>query len=332
MKKNEMKITLTRIASTLIVCLLLWVCISGLGFIVRPTDTDGAYSQVETFHSLPKNSIEVMIYGSSHAYRGVSTMKMYDEYGIGAYNYGWHWQKANTTNLFLKDSLEKQTPRVVLIEACLLSSVLKNTNITAEIYYTRYLHNNSAKMDYLKQCFGTDIERYLSFFMPLCAFHDNWNTLTSTSFTSLSVNPGLRRSMGFSMSNAVKEVEIPDYRRFVQKEYTRDAENEILDMIHTCHEKGIQVVFFTVPWEGEFAYGNAIRKLAKENDCAYLDLFESMEEIGIDGKTDFSDSGHLNTSGAEKVAVYLGKYIVENYDVTDMRTIENNLWTMAKQQ
>ena len=41
------------------------------------------------------------------------------------------------------------------------------------------------------------------------------------------------------------------------------------------------------------------------------DVFDKIDEAGIDERTDFSDEGHLNTAGAEKVAAYLEKYITE---------------------
>lgn len=43
------------------------------------------------------------------------------------------------------------------------------------------------------------------------------------------------------------------------------------------------------------------------------------------------NSDHLNTNGAEKISNFLGEYIVNNYNVTDMRNIENNIWEAAKQ-
>ena len=55
-------------------------------------------------------------------------------------------------------------------------------------------------------------------------------------------------------------------------------------------------------------------------------LFELMDEVGLDGATDFSDDGHLNTSGGTKVANYLGKYLVDHYDLTDVRMVEGNAW------
>lgn len=44
---------------------------------------------------------------------------------------------------------------------------------------------------------------------------------------------------------------------------------------------------------------------AEKNGCTYFNLFKCVDEVGIDEKTDFSDAGHLNTSGSIKVADYL---------------------------
>ncbi len=200
----------------------------------------------------------------------------------------------------------------------------------AQIYYSRYIHNEEAKKKYIQQCFGDDIERYISYYVPLCAFHDNWNTLSTQSFSKLSADNHLKKTMGFSPSDSVVEVEIPDYKTFTQYELDEVAINEMIDMVNNCHNKGIDVIFYTVPWQGEYVYGAAMKEFAKENNCMYIDFFELAEEVGLDGKTDFSDVDHLNTSGATKIADYLGKFVVDNYDVTDFRKVENNLWDKAK--
>ena len=33
------------------------------------------------------------------------------------------------------------------------------------------------------------------------------------------------------------------------------AINEMIDMVNNCHSKGIDVIFYTVPWQGEYVYG-----------------------------------------------------------------------------
>ena len=320
MKKKEKWIEI-------VVTVLLTICgLFTLGYIVRPTDTDGAYSQIETFHRLPDDSIEVMIYGSSHAFRGVDPMVMYEDYGIGAYNYSWHWQRINTTRLFIEDSLKTQKPKVMLVECYRSGEVLKDTDITAEIYYSRYIKNKEALKSYLDQCFNGKLERYVSFYCPLYAFHANWGNVTAESFKRLSIDPDLRNRMGFYFSEDVTEVKIPDYRKFEQKELEADAVKVLDDIVRMCKENDIDLIFFTVPYDEPYEYGEAMKTYAEKNGCVYLDYFEKMNEIGLDETTDFSDSGHLNRYGAAKVSDDLGRFIAEHYDVTDMRKISGNLW------
>lgn len=288
-----------------------------MGYLVRPTDTDGAYNQIETFHSLPENSLDVIVYGSSHAFRGNNTKEMYDKYGIKAYNYGWNWQKISTTKLFIQDSYLTQNPKVALIESFYASTVLKDTDITAEIYYCNYIHDKQAKKAYMKQCLGKNpsLERRLSYVMPLTIFHDNWISISKQSFEKLVSKPNseLVENRGFSASDQVTPVEIPDYTTVQQTELSEDALKELTDIVNICNKNNTSVIFYTAPWQGEYAYRDAMKKLADENNCVYLDLFEHVSEIGLNEKTDFSDTGHLNTSGATKVADYLGKYLVDNY-------------------
>ena len=54
--------------------------------------------------------------------------------------------------------------------------------------------------------------------------------------------------------------------------------------------------------------------------------------MGLDGETDFSDSGHLNRSGAQKTACFLGAWLKEHFDLTDFREVPGNLWEVALQK
>ncbi len=314
----------------IIVTLVLIALIVGwLGYVVRPLDAALAYAQIESFHSLPQNSVEVIVYGSSRAFRGFDPIRAYEQYGIGSYNYSWNWQKINTTRMFIKDSLAVQTPKAVLIEAFFADSVLSDENISPEIYYSRYIYDRKAKKEYLRQCFGTSPEKYLYYYIPLFAFHENWNSLSVNSFLPLQKDPKLRKDMGFSRSTVITKTVIPDPSSFRQKELCEEAIAVLEDIVSCCRAKGAEVVFFTVPCENSYAYGEALAQFAKANGCAYFDFYERAEEIGIDGETDFSDEGHLNSFGAEKVTDFLCEYLAERCDLTDMRSVEHNLWEAA---
>ena len=44
-------------------------------------------------------------------------------------------------------------------------------------------------------------------------------------------------------------------------------------------------------------------------------MYKIAAEVGIDENADYCDNEHLNKYGAYKVADYLGKYILENYNL-----------------
>ena len=310
-----------------ICCLLLIILgIHGLGHLVRPTDVDDEIKAIKTFHSLPENSVEVIAYGSSHAWKGLETMEMYREYGIGAYNYGCNWQRINTTSLFIHDSLRTQSPKVILIETLKIGELLEDTDIIGEVYYTREIPYSNEKKEYLEQCFEGNLGRYLSYYVPLFAFHENWSELKTESFMKNCATEDYLSTMGFDESNERVSVQLEDPATFEQKSISGRAKAVLDDIVKTCQEKDIEIIFYTVPYEGSYGSSAAVKEYAEENGCAYINFFEKIEDVGLDCNTDFQDRGHLNTSGARKIASYLGKFIVDNYDVTDVRSIEGNLW------
>ena len=51
----------------------------------------------------------------------------------------------------------------------------------------------------------------------------------------------------------------------------------------------------------------------KKNGLTYFEMNDYLDEIGIDGSTDFYDDGHLNTTGANKTTDFMEEYLMEHY-------------------
>ena len=327
-----MKKKLRMLADLLVLAVLMALGVLGLGGLLRPVDTDSPVNAIHTFHRMPENSLEVIGYGSSHMWLGLDPMELYREYGIGAYNYGCNWQALNTTLLFLKDSLRTQNPKVVVVDTFHVNEMKLDMDMDGEIYYTRAIPWFSEKLPYLRQCFGARPERYLSYALPLVSFHGNWENLTKESFRSpLKSGDNYYRTMGFSLTDAVVPVTVPEQNPEQQLPLYEGTWALLEELVEVCRERDIAVVFCTIPWQGQNQYSEAMTTFALEKDCPYLNLFDHIEEIGLDGETDFMDSGHLNTSGAQKIARYLGAYLRENYALTDFRESPGNLWDRAEQ-
>lgn len=297
--------------------------------LLEPGNTRECVAAVEAFHQLPENSIDVMIYGSSHAWRGVDSVEMYDKHGIGAYNYGANWQRLSTEALFFYDSLRTQSPKVAMIETFRLHDLVKDQNMDGEVYYTRKISDFPFKRQYLRTAFGDRLDRYVAYYFPISQLHSNWTSISHGSFINPYTPEDFIGTMGyFHMPSAdmVTPVELYDPMEATQLELREDV-IEILDgIVATCKEQGIELVFFNIPWRGGNQQRDAITRYAEENGCVYLDLFLHVDEMGFDPETDFMDIEHLNHSGALKVADYLGAYLREHYDLRDMREVPGNLW------
>lgn len=321
-----MKKTLKRILSCMITLGLIIFFLYEMSSVFQPNDIIDCQYRTAFFYSLPKDSVEVMIYGSSHAFRGVKPKVFYDNYGIGAFNFAWNWQKINTTRLFIEDSLEYQKPKVALIEAFNVGIVRQNSDPGAEIFTSKYLRNEKAKREYIKNSFGTNYKSYVAYYFPVLILHENWSSLKKENFGFIEIGEGYKKAMGFSHDENVYTIRLYDSSQFEQLELSDLAISELDKIVALCKKNNIEIVFFTNPYRGEYNYRDAMTKYAQENGCYYLDFFELYDEVGFDGKKDFSDPGHLNVYGAEKVSDYLGAYLKENFELTDFREIENNIW------
>ena len=82
----------------------------------------------------------------------------------------------------LRIRLEHRNLKCFLIETYIVGEVLTNTDMNGEIFYTREISHFDGKQRYLKQVFGDETYRYFSYYIPLVAFHSNWNNLTRQNF------------------------------------------------------------------------------------------------------------------------------------------------------
>ena len=267
-----------------IVCCISCAAIIGIsvfyaGRLLQPNFTVDAFHAIESFHSMPENSFDVIACGSSHVYKGLNVNEMTERYGFSAYNYGCNWQFLNTTTLFFEDALRTQSPKVILIETFNVDKVHEDTDLNGEIYYTKGISDFKGKREYLAQCFGKNKDRYLSYYIPLLAFHENWTNVNYYSFDSGTSVEEYQAAHGFSGSDSIVPTVISDPTTFEQKKLP-DNSVELLDkIVSICNENNIRLIFYTVPYEGEYHYSDAMAEYAAANNCTYLDLFEHMDDV-----------------------------------------------------
>lgn len=307
------RLLIIEIISVLILCIaIIWY----LGIVLRPADVGVAMEAIDTFHEYPEQSLDVIVYGSSHPWNSVNTNQMYEEYGIEAYNYSCLWQQINTTKLFLEDSLRTQSPKIALIETYRVDDVIYDADMDGEVYYTKAISDFEGRREYLRQCFQDNKLRYLSYYVPFVAFHENWPNIKLDNLIIKKAKSQDYHKRGYGAGDKPFPVVIDKSRLLDQKELPDNSIQVLDDIMNICNENNIKVIFFVVPFaEEDYSYGNAMKEYADSHNSVYIDFFDKMDEIGINEETDFADIGHLNINGARKVTKYLSEYIQDNYEI-----------------
>lgn len=243
--------------------------------------------------------VDILVLGDSESYTSVSPIQLWKEQGMTAYVCGEPGQKVYETYNMLKAAFQVQSPRIVLME-------------------TNLMFRNPGPVADIQNVSGKSSEKGLS----RISFHNFWRNIFSGK------KPGEEAYKGFVLRGGVTPFDSGDYMKETEEvqeipEGVRIYMNEIQKM---CREKNATLVLMSAPSPKNYNFKkhNAVSQYAKDNGLTYFDLNLQGQELGMDWKTDSYDKGdHLNLNGARKVTTWVGKYLKENYELTDHRGDQN---------
>lgn len=282
-------------------------------------------SSIAPIYDLPKNSLDVLFFGSSHMNCSVSPMLLWEKYGITSFNCGIGDQTLPGTYYLMREILKIQTPKVIVLETYRINfnaklGALKEERLhwfTDNVPFSYGVHE--AIQDLTKA--ETDKTEY---YLPIYSYHSRWKELTKEDFTDpkrpfFRGMDRLTTYRGFEdafegYEDILEPPEIP--MKYLEK------------IIELCAKKNIPLVLMTAPYQSESVptvryMQNYLGKVAEQRNIPYIDFFNLYRKINLDSMRDMADSGHLNIFGAEKVTTYLGEYLKENYGLQDHRREDN---------
>ncbi len=267
-------------------------------------------------------SHQVLMVGDCELYENFSPITLWEKYGITSYIRGSAQQLTWQSYYLLEDALKYETPDVVIFNVL----ELKYNEPQREEYNRMTIDGmkwSKTKLKAIKASM-TEEEQFLDYLLPLLRYHSRITELTKEDFEYY-FDDITRTTAGYYM-----RVDVAPYEEGIwEEEEPEDFElgdyaMEYMDKItNLCKEKGIKLLLVKAPsvspvWYDEWE--EQIVEYAKENELDYINFLDLVDEIGIDYNTDTYDEGlHMNLSGAEKCADYLGQYLVDHYNLTDMR-------------
>lgn len=320
----------------------------------------GNYS---TFYSQEKESVDVVFLGSSSAYRYFMPTVMYKKYGITSLNYASAALPSETMRGLIDEIIDVQNPKVIVVE---LRDFIKCTEkveqedfdekkwYEAQYSYISRLVNNmpvsknrvTVIHDSVPSILGDD---ELDWQFEYLKTHNNWKEISFLDFKTyvsqelsgekevINLN-GNYRGTEYKGAVSVSKVcynENIDYSNFNE---TKEIEPERLKVLDNLIEKAksvdTEILFLTTPYPEPKAlavYENYVQNYLAQNNVAFLNCNKKVKEIGIDFASDFYDKKHANIKGAVKVTEYVGKYLIDNYNLekTKLTDEQQKEWQTA---
>ena len=281
-----------------------------------------SYQTFKGFYAEPSNSLDMVYIGQSNVYPFWNAPLCWREYGFTTYPLAIGAMPCRSTKYIIEEARKTQPDALYLIN---LNSFLDVDYDVSHVHnVVDYMKSSSTKNALLKDLLENLNEEYdkLEFIFPIVRFHPGWNEITE-----ITMEYGSNGLKGGSIyTNYLETIEdVSNKLRLTENRVKLpESQIEILDdLMEYIKNNGVEVLFVVVPQslQDESLVGelNYAVDFVKEKGFDVMDMEHSMEEIGLDLKTDFYNAQHLNVHGSIKFTHYLSEYLKENYDFKDKR-------------
>lgn len=295
-------IDISKIVIFLCICAFLLTYISPIFVPKNNSDQSGIkYENARGFYGEKSKSVDVLAIGNSDLYSAMNPLQIWKEHGYTSYVCAEPQQSIFAAYYMLKEVLTCQKPKVVLLEVDELFSKNESEDIDEAL-------NNAIKYTF-----------------PLFEYHSRWKDLTAEDFKDNDPDYNTRmESKGYIFHNNIKSN--PDGFKYLLKNrkasITQTTQSYLKKFIKLAHENDAEVMFVWFPsaTTATTKRHETVQRLAKSLNIPFVDFNIDQYGTGFNWQTDTRDGGnHLNYSGATKITRFLGKYLQQNYQLTDHR-------------
>ena len=327
MSKEDGKLTIREVLFPLLTLAAIFITVAALWFLQRllvPKYQRGVVegSMIEEYYD-SEEPHEVLFLGDCEVYENISTVALYRDYGISSYIRGSAQQLTWQSYYLLEDTLRYETPDVVVFNVL----ALKYGEPQSESYNRMTLDGmewSLSKWNAIEASMTED-ENMIDYVFPFLRYHSRWSELTATDFEHVFDKDRVTINGYYMRTDVLPEGPFPDPMPLADYTLPETSMEYLSRIVELCRENDIELVLIKAPtlyphWYDQ--WDEQVRDFAAANNVPYINYIYLRNQIGLDMSVDTYDAGlHLNLSGAEKFADYIGQYLVDNYDLTDYREV-----------
>lgn len=264
---------------------------------------------------------DLIFVGDCEVYENFSPAVLWEQYGINSYIRGSAEQYIFQSYYLLEDTLRYETPKAVVFNI----QSLQFDASRSEAYNRMTLEGmrwSKYKVEAIRASM-TEGERFIDYVFPLLRYHSRWSELTTADFTYLFSTKQVTHN-GYYMRVDVRPAEdLPPVKPLGDYSFGARAWEYLDKIVECCRAHGVQLIFIKAPslyphWYDQ--WDEQVVAYAQEQGVPYINFLQHLDEIGLDFSQDTYDGGlHMNLSGAEKCAAWLGEILARDYGLPDRR-------------
>ncbi len=299
--------------------------------VTKEVSTNGVKQSISIYDQ-PRDTIDVLMLGSSHMYYGVNTAKLWEDYGIAGYDYGSAEQSLWVSYHYLIEACKTQDPKVVVLDfftpaAFQEDHKYKYTFLSDALYGMKFSFN---KLRLMNACFDGNLKLWNKYFPSFFGYHDRYENVELGDFGKMFEDHSAFKGFvpyfektsteGFGLDTESVLPPSDKSRIYLQKivDYTKKHDIRLYITIVPYRVNDEQVTGVVQEEDKRYNWLEGYVKYLQKNgyDNVYFDYtLKHMESFGLEmwSGEDMYDYTHLNYYGSCKFTDYLAKHLRQLY-------------------
>jgi len=261
---------------------------------------------------------DIILAGPSHMQYSIQPAQLFGEYGLIAGNASTTAQSIPTTYYVVKEMIEKQKPKLVVVDLFCL--------FCPDVYFTPtrfhqamdHFDLSKTKIEAIEDLVDENKEE---FYLNYLLYHFRWKDLTRDDYTVFS---DWNETYNLLYETTVFQNDFVPVPKEETAEIPEIPLKYLKKIVDLCKETNTELLLTVIPYRADVDNNdtsailqqqmyNTVEKLASEWDVDYVNGLHYLDEINFDFTTDMEEYSHMNLSGAQKISTWYGQYFVENY-------------------
>lgn len=303
--------------------LLLLLLVLGYSLYVLTPKQDYGICSMTNLYQQDRDTVDVLVIGTSAAQAAINTSLLWEEYGIAAYDLCSAELPYWVSYYYLCEALKTQSPRLLILDAKPAIYSLpysRKGRVILSTYGIRSLENRLGAI-----AASTHPDNTVNFVLGFPIIHDNYPSLTRADFHYPPDNGGRGTVWkGFIGYEGTLDFQPPYLETWTDEQTALpDRQQAYLEKIlRLAQERAIPVLIIGFPtpdYAHDHPYFNSVGALAEAWQADFLNYNHPAVNALWDYSADFADWQHLNLHGSAKLTRHLGICLAEDYALPDRR-------------